>query len=158
MNEQPIKLTQEEWDSFFLRFARDVAGMSKDPDRQVGAVVVTPDRRQLSLGYNGFPPDVKDLPSLLADRDFKLANMVHAEDNCLRQSPFPTQGCTVYVTRFPCLPCACKLRDAGVRCVVAPAPDLGHARWGKSWTVATAILVAAGVSITHMEANPCDCC
>ena len=47
MNEQPIKRTQEEWDSFFLRFARDVAGMSKDPDRQVGAVVVTPDRRQL---------------------------------------------------------------------------------------------------------------
>jgi len=51
MNEQPIKRTQEEWDSFFLRFARDVAGMSKDPDRQVGAVVVTPDRRERTITH-----------------------------------------------------------------------------------------------------------
>ena len=156
--EAPIKRTQDDWDRFFYGMAELSASMSKDPDRKVGAVLVTPDRRQVSPGYNGFPPGIEDLPSLLADRDFKLANMVHAEDNCLRQSPFSTQGCTVYVTRFPCLPCACKLRDAGVRRVVAPAPDLGHARWGKSWTVATAVLLSAGITITHMEEQSCGCC
>lgn len=158
MDEAPIKRTQQEWDEFFMGMARSVGELSKDPDRKVGAVLVSPDRRQMSIGFNGFPPETEDLPSLLADRDFKLANMVHAEDNCLRQAPFSPAGCTVYVTRYPCLTCASKLKAAGVRRVVAPRPDLGHARWGKSWAVATAILVAAGVSITHIEANPCDCC
>lgn len=158
MSEAPIKRTRVEWDAFFMDMARRVGDLSKDPDRKVGAVLVSPDRRQMSIGFNGFPPDIEDLPSLLADRDFKLANMVHAEDNCLRQSPFPTDGCTVYVTRFPCLPCACKLRDAGVSRLVAPRPDLGHARWGKSWTVATAVLLGANIQVTYMEESSCDCC
>jgi dCMP deaminase len=148
MNEQPIKRTQEEWDNFFLRFARDIASMSKDPDRQVGAVVVTPDRRQLSLGYNGFPPGVEDLPSLLADRDFKLANMVHAEVNCLRQAPFELVGCSMYVTRFPCHHCAEKIVAARIHRVVAPAPDFGHARWGQSWRQSAESLESAGIAIT----------
>ncbi|UYA99042.1 dCMP deaminase [Xanthomonas phage vB_Xar_IVIA-DoCa10] len=157
--EAPIKRTQEEWDEFFYGMAVLAASMSKDPDRKVGAVLVTPDRRQVSPGYNGFPPGVPDLPSLLADRDFKLANMVHAEDNCLRQAPFSPEGCTVYVTRFPCLTCASKLRLAGVHRIVAPKPDLGHARWGKSWAVSTAILTAAGILITYIAENhSCDCC
>lgn len=157
--EVPTKRSQEQWDGFFYRMAVLAAAMSKDPDRKVGAVLVTPDRRQVSPGYNGFPPDVPDLPSLLADRAFKLANMVHAEDNCLRQAPFPTAGCTVYVTSFPCLPCACKLREAGIRRLVAPRPDLGHHRWGKSWATSIAVLTLVGIHITYLEEyNQCDCC
>lgn len=151
MSEQPIKRTRAEWDRFFLRFAQDVAGMSKDPDRKVGAVLVTPDRRQMSIGFNGFPPDVEDLPSLLADRDFKLDNTVHAEDNCLRQAPFSATGCTMYVTRFPCIPCTSKLRDAGIARVVGPSPDLRHRRWGKHWTVALAVFALNGIQVTTME-------
>lgn len=149
--ELPIKRTQEDWDRFFLRFAQDVAGMSKDPDRQVGAVLVTPDRRQMSIGFNGFPPEVEDLPSLLADRDFKLENMVHAEDNCLRQAPFPPEGCTMYVTRFPCCSCAAKLRDAGVARIVGPGPDLTHPRWGKSWSVSQAIFALKGILVSEVD-------
>ena len=148
MDEAPIKRSQAEWDTFFLQFAQDVAKMSKDPDHQVGAVLVSPDRRQMSVGFNGFPPEVKDLPSLLADRAFKLENMVHAEDNCLKQAPFSAEGCTVYVTRFPCCSCAAKLRDAGVRRVVGPGPNLDHHRWGKSWAVAQAIFALKGIQIT----------
>jgi dCMP deaminase len=133
MTETPIRRTQSEWDSFFLDFAGQVANLSKDPDRKVGAVLVPLDRRQLSIGYNGFPPEVDDLPSLLADKQFKLANMVHAEENCLHQAPFNPSGCTLYVTRFPCRHCATRIVSAGVLRVVAPEPDLGHARWGSSW-------------------------
>lgn len=130
----PIKRSQKDWDLFFYySVAQNVALLSKDPDRKVGAVIITPDRRQMSFGYNGFPPGVEDRPSLLADREFKLANMVHAEDNALRQAPFPTEGCTLYVTRFPCLECAHKLWAARIARVVAPEPDFGHPRWGKSW-------------------------
>lgn len=157
--EAPIKRTRAEWDAFFMDMAHRVGGLSKDPDRKVGAVLVSTDRRQMSIGFNGFPPETDDLPSLLADRDFKLAHMVHAEDNCLRQAPFSPAGCTLYVTRFPCLPCACKLRDARVSRLVAPKPDLGHARWGKSWAAATAVLHLANVGLSLFEGeSPCDCC
>jgi dCMP deaminase len=151
VSEAPIRRTQAEWDAFFYGIAAEVAGLSKDPDRQVGALLVSADRRQMSPGYNGFPPDVPDLPSLLADRDFKLKNMVHAEDNCLRQAPFNPSGCTIYVTRFPCLPCAGKVLRAGVARLVAPRPDLGHARWGVSWARALEDLRSARVVITYME-------
>ncbi|UTC27995.1 dCMP deaminase [Stenotrophomonas phage A1432] len=147
--EAPIKRTPEDWDKFFYAIAVLAAGQSKDPDRKVGAVLVSPDRRQVSPGFNGFPPDIDDFPELLADKAFKLEHMVHAEDNCLRQAPFQPAGCTVYVTRFPCLHCAFKLRAAGIRRVVAPRPDLGHARWGKSWAMSVAVLTRAGILITY---------
>ncbi len=149
--EQPIKRTSEEWDSFFQRFATDVASLSKDPDRKVGAVVVTPDYRQLSIGYNGFPADMTDLPSRLADREFKLANMVHAEANCIKQAPFPLDGCILYVTRFPCLHCAGKILNSGIARVVAPRPDFGHGRWGDSWRQAFDRLQSCGVIVTPTE-------
>ena len=43
--EAPIKRTQDDWDRFFYGMAELSASMSKDPDRKVGAVLVTPDRR-----------------------------------------------------------------------------------------------------------------
>lgn len=133
MSETPIRRSQSEWDTFFLDFAGQVANLSKDPDRKVGAVLVARGRRQFSIGYNGFPPEIDDLPSLLADRQFKLQWTVHAEENCLRQAPFDPSGSDLYVTRFPCHHCAAHIIKAGVMRVVAPGPDLGHPRWGESW-------------------------
>lgn len=133
MSETPIRRSQAEWDAFFLDFAGQVAHLSKDPDRQVGAVLVARGRRQFSIGYNGFPPEIEDLPSLLADKQFKLQWTVHAEENCLRQAPFDPAGSTIYVTRFPCHHCAAHIIKAGIQRVVAAAPELGHPRWGSSW-------------------------
>ena len=150
--EAPIKRTQQEWDEFFMGMARSVGELSKDPDRKVGAVLVSPDRRQMSIGFNGFPPETEDLPSLLADRDFKNSNMRHAEDNCLRQAPFNPRGCSLYVTRYPCLPCATKIVEAGVaRLVVPERPDFGHARWGQSWAQAEGLLLRRGVYLLSLN-------
>lgn len=152
IHETPIQRTQEDWDTFFMSLAAKVAQLSKDPDRQVGAVLVSqPGRRQFSFGYNGFPPELEDLPSRLADREYKLAHMVHAEDNCLRQAPFNPRGCHMYVTRFPCLQCARLMTFTGIARVVAPKPDFGHARWGQSWRDAQFVLTASGASITWSE-------
>ncbi len=130
------KRSPEEWDNFLMAMAVHVSTMSKDPDRKVGALLVSPDRRQVSFGYNGFPAAVPDEPALLGDKVFKLAHMVHAEDNCLRQAPFSPVGCTLFVTRFPCTHCADLILAAGVRHLVAPMPDFGHLRWGDSWNQA----------------------
>lgn len=150
MNDAPIKRTQRKWDLFFYEIAHTVALLSKDPDRKVGAVIITPDRRQMSFGYNGFPSSVEDLPEWLADRDFKLMHMVHAEDNALRQAPFPTTGCTLYTTSFPCLDCASKLKIAGIRKVIAPAPDFGHHRWGQQWKEVTQLFMLGTIEVVHL--------
>lgn len=133
LDTQPLKRTQKDWDTFFYGIAHCVAMLSKDPDRQVGAVIVSPDKRQMSFGYNGFPSHIEDLPVYLIDREFKLANMIHAEANALKQAPFATAGCTLYATSFPCLDCAVKLKDAGITKIVAPTPDFHHHRWGEQW-------------------------
>lgn len=149
MSTAPIRRSPEEWDAFFYAIAQKTASLSKDPYRQVGALLVSPDRRQLSMGFNGFPPSVPDLPELLHDRDFKHMNMVHAEDNCLRQAPFPSVNCSIYVTCFPCLDCAKLLVSAGIRRLVAPAPDLTHHRWAESWQLAKWTLWTGGIDIIH---------
>lgn len=149
-NDLPVKRSPEAWDMFFFGIAHAVSALSKDPERKVGAVIVTPDKRQLSFGYNGFPAEIEDLPALLADREFKLANMIHAEDNAMKQAPFVAQGCTMYVTRFPCFSCATKLRDVGIRKLVAPTPDFNHHRWGMQWQAAVELLRTAGFTIIYL--------
>lgn len=148
--EVPIKRSQEDWDAFFYSIAQSVASLSKDPDRKVGAVIVALDKRQMSFGYNGFPSGIEDLPSLLADRDFKLANMVHAEANALRQAPFAMRDCTIYATSFPCIGCAIKIRNAGIHKVVAPEPDFTHHRWGLRWLAAVSLFRNRGIQVVYL--------
>jgi dCMP deaminase len=143
------------WDRFHMDVARRVALLSKDPDRQVGAVLVSPERHIISTGYNGFPADVDDTIARLYDKEFKLANTVHAEVNCMLHGPSEfVDGSTLYVTRFPCCECAKRIEDYGISRVVAPRPELGHLRWGESWIRAYTVLDRANVKITYMEVEP----
>ncbi len=147
----PYKRDPADWDRFHMGLAERVALLSKDPDRKVGAVLVTSNRRHLSIGYNGFSASCYDSPAHLKDRAFKLANMVHAEVNCLQQSPFNPVGCSMFVTRFPCAKCAQRIVFARVARVVAPTPDLTHPRWGMSWAGAIGVLSASGIELSFME-------
>jgi len=142
-----VKRTPRQWDVFFMGLAQLTAKMSKDPDRKVGAVVVSADRRQLSIGYNGLPACVPDDLDVLTDRARKLELMVHAEENCIRQAPFGLAGSTLYVTRFPCEHCATKIVTAGITRLVAPRPDFNHGRWGPSWHEANRHLYLHGVTV-----------
>lgn len=146
-DDTPLRRTQEEWDAFFYSMAQHVATLSKDPDRKVGAVLVHPSRRQLSFGFNGFPAHIADVPSKLADREYKRRMMVHAEDNCLQQAPFVKGGASLYVTRFPCGRCAEAIVTARLRRVIAPAPQVDHPRWGKSWAYAEWHLNNEGIEV-----------
>lgn len=153
-DEAPVRRSEEDWHGFYFSMALLVESRSKDPNRRVGAVLVTPDRRQLSIGYNGLPTELPDEPHLLRDREFKLRHVVHAERNCLRQAPFSPVGATLYSTSFPCYDCADLLCMSGVGALVAPAPDLGHARWGDSWYAARARMQRCGVRLVDAGALP----
>ena len=57
------------WYLRYLSLAKEVATWSKDPNTQVGAVVVGSKGQILSQGYNGFPRGIKDSNRRLNDRD-----------------------------------------------------------------------------------------
>ena len=46
------------WDEYFMGVAMLSGMRSKDPNTQVGACIVSDKHKILSMGYNGFPPDV----------------------------------------------------------------------------------------------------
>lgn len=43
------------WEEYFMAIAKLSAMRSKDPSTQVGACIVSKDKRILSIGYNGAP-------------------------------------------------------------------------------------------------------
>lgn len=48
------------WDEYFMGIALLTAMRSKDPNSQVGACIVSPENKILSLGYNGMPIGCND--------------------------------------------------------------------------------------------------
>ena len=49
-----------DWDEYFMGVALLSARRSKDPNTQVGACIVTEDKRIVGLGYNGLPRGCSD--------------------------------------------------------------------------------------------------
>lgn len=93
------------WDQRFGQMAKLVSTWSKDPSTKVGAVIVRPDRTVSSVGFNGFPLGVHDMPDRLEDRDIKYKMVKHAEENACIFANERLDDHTIYVYPFP--PCSC---------------------------------------------------
>jgi len=131
------------WDARFLALTEDVASWSKDSKTQVGCTIVHSNRRHWASGYNGYPAGIDDdCDSLRRDTD-----TIHSEVNALANLTFSPEGATVYVTKFPCRPCATSLIANRVARIVAPEPD-SSSRWLESQTQALELLQKAKVEIT----------
>lgn len=137
------------WDQRFLDMARSVSQWSKDPSTQTGAVIVRPDRTVASVGYNGFPRGVKDLPERLKDRDMKYDMIVHCEMNAIISAQEPLYGYTLYCFPFTCCArCAAHVIQAGITRVVSPPPSEGvMSRWSNSLRTARQMFDEAGVVV-----------
>lgn len=109
--------SQDSWDERYLLECFVIARDSKDPSTKVGAIIVTPDHRMQSSGYNGFPRGMNESCECW-ERPHKYERVIHAEMNAIINCPFDTQGCTVYCTLQPCHVCLNHLRNAGIRRVV----------------------------------------
>jgi dCMP deaminase len=110
------------WDEYFMSMAHLSALRSKDPNTQVGACIVNPEKRVVGLGYNGFPKGCND-DDFPWDRkgDFletKYPYVVHAELNAILNSIQDLKNCTIYVSLFPCNECAKAIIQSGITCVV----------------------------------------
>ena len=139
----------EKWDERFCDLARYISDWSKDPKAKVGAVVLSKAGGDISVGYNGFPMGVEDSAERLEDQEIKLELVVHAEQNALIAAGSRAIGSTIYVWGKPvCARCAGTIIQAGVKRVVALAPNLnGDSKWDKSGKFAYQMFLEAGVKI-----------
>ena len=131
-----------------------MASWSKDPRKRVGAVLVSPDCRHVSFGYNGPPAGFDDALLGIMDRDAKNRYSLHAETNAIAQAATDVRTWTLYVTEPPCLPCALAIHRAGIARVVTPPLDR-DSTWFDEQEEAEGFLAAMGVS-QHRTEKPCD--
>lgn len=110
------------WDEYFMGIALLSAKRSKDPQTQVGACIVTEDKKVVGLGYNGFPIGSSD-DELPWDREGDFLNtkypyVCHAELNAILNSTKNLKNCSIYVALFPCHECAKAIIQSGIKEVV----------------------------------------
>ncbi|MBO4219158.1 MAG: dCMP deaminase family protein [Erysipelotrichaceae bacterium] len=111
-----------DWDTYFMALAHLSALRSKDPNTNVGAVIVDNMHRIVSIGYNGMPRGCND-EEFPWEREgsfleTKYAYVVHAELNAILNSPREVSGCTIYVSLFPCNECAKAIIQSGIKKVI----------------------------------------
>lgn len=119
------------WDEYFLGLAVAVSQRADCRRARHGAVIVGPDHRVVSTGYNGGPPGG---PSCLAGEcprafsnvppltpDYSNCIALHAEQNAIAFADHSrTKGATIYITGTSCDMCTKLIRAAGITRVVTP--------------------------------------
>ncbi len=140
------------WDEYFMGISLLSARRSKDPNTQVGACIVSPEKRILSMGYNGLPRGCND-DEFPWERqgdilDTKYPYVCHAELNAILNCRGANlTGSTMYVALFPCNECAKAIIQSGIREVVY----LSDKYAGTPATEASRrMFEAAGVKFTHL--------
>lgn len=98
------------------------AAQSVATRHQVGAVVVTP-TGMISPGWNGMPPGEPnqcEVWNVALGRMKTKPDVIHAEDNAIRKMEaqnIPVHGSVLFVSRAPCLKCANRLKDLGLKAI-----------------------------------------
>ncbi|AVQ16391.1 cytidine and deoxycytidylate deaminase zinc-binding region [Fusobacterium gonidiaformans 3-1-5R] len=110
------------WDEYFMGVALLSAMRSKDPNTQVGACIVSPDKKIIGLGYNGLPKGCED-DEFPWEREgefleTKYPYVCHAELNAILNSTQSLKNCTIYVALFPCHECSKAIIQSGIREIV----------------------------------------
>jgi dCMP deaminase len=138
----------ELWNERFLNLADLIASWSKDPSTKVGCVIVRPDKTIASVGYNGFPRGVNDLPERYNNRELKYLMVKHAEENAIYSSKESLIGYTVYVTHHPCASCTATLIQNGISKIVTrlPSEDFEN-RYSESFKASRLMMEEAKVEL-----------
>jgi dCMP deaminase len=104
-------------DDKYMGLAFWMASFSKDPNTQMGAVIISKENFPLGWGYNGPPRGIKDTEINWARPD-KYDYIIHAEENAIDHSSASLQGATLYVTGKPCKKCMLRIITTGIKKVV----------------------------------------
>ena len=128
------------WNEYFMEMVNLVAKRSKDPNTQIGAVIVGPNNEVRSTGYNSFPRGIRDdVPERLV-RPEKYVWIEHAERNAIYNAArvgTPLEGCTIFQQVLPCMDCARAIIQSGIcRVVISKEKQAVYAsapRWAEDF-------------------------
>ena len=112
------------WDEYYLEICRVVGRRSKDPNTQLGCIIVGPAHEIRSTGYNSFPRGIRDDVPERSVRPAKYLWIEHAERNAIcnaARAGTATDRCTIYVEIMPCMDCARAIVQAGIVEVIVSA-------------------------------------
>lgn len=142
------------WDDFFIALCFLAAQRSRDPNTQVGAVVVNDQHVVVGLGYNGFPrgvpdgalPWAREAPPGGSSLDTKYPYVVHAEVNAVLNTASSARGCVLFVALFPCAECAKVIIQSGIVEVVYADDKYAGV---ETFVASRRLLALAGVRVRH---------
>ena len=139
------------WESYFMGIAHLSALRSKDPNTQVGAVIVDENKKVVSIGYNGFPMGCDDdeypWENEGSSLETKYVYVVHAELNAILNSPRTVKGCSIYVSLFPCHECAKAIIQSGIQEIVYESDKYASS---ESVLASKRMLESAGVKMVQL--------
>lgn len=140
------------WDEYFMGLAHLSALRSKDPSTQVGACIVSADKKVVGIGYNGLPRGCDDdVFPWSREGEFletKYPFVVHAELNAILNSNQDLRGCSLYVSLFPCNECAKAIIQAGIKRIVYESDKYADT---DSVIASKRMLTSAGVELVQLE-------
>ena len=138
-----------EFELFLMKLAYQEAAKSPDDSTQVGTLVFRPlSQMVVGRGTNRFPPGT-DIATMLKDKDLKYANIIHSEDNALRDAGKYAIDSDLIVTWCTCIGCMEKAADAGIRRVYCHAQCVERTRedWRPSLNKAVAYAKERGIEV-----------
>ncbi|AXH72814.1 MAG: deoxycytidylate deaminase [Caudoviricetes sp.] len=144
--------SEQRWDLHFIELAELVGKKSKDPSTKVGAIIVDKNNRIISTGYNGLPQKLQDTNNILLDRDRKLKQIIHAEENAIIFAKQDLTNCVIYVWPMnSCSSCASKIIQAGIKKVVTITNTVD--RWKNSFNITKESFKTAGVEFIEYDSK-----
>lgn len=156
------------WDEYFIRQCLLAAQKSKDPSNQFGSAIIGPGKEIRSTGYNGFPRGVREVPEFDGEsavearweRPEKYFFIEHAERNAIfnaARAGTSTDGCTMYVSGFPCHDCSRAIIQAGIKELVYQSGSEDYnTRWAESIRRSKTMFYEAGVQVREYTLPECQ--
>lgn len=117
------------WNQYFLQMIQTIRLKSKDPNTQIGCVIVGPDKEVRSTGYNSFPRNLNDNVPARLERPEKYFWIEHAERNAIYNAArvgIPLKDCSIYMQILPCTDCARAIIQSGISKII-----YNHDEWLK---------------------------
>jgi dCMP deaminase len=105
------------WDEYFIQMCNVIKLRSRDPKKQVGAILVSDDNRIISTGYNALKKGSNDNIDW-NNRDLVHLLVLHAEVNCLLYATSKFENTTLYSTLSPCSNCIKLIASSGVKKII----------------------------------------
>lgn len=143
------------WDEYYLQICKMVASRSKDPNTQIGCVIVGPAHEIRSTGYNSLPRRIRDLPERF-ERPTKYLWVEHAERNAIcnaARAGTATEACTIYVEIMPCMDCARAIVQAGIVEVVISSERMAAYSsdyYNQHFGIVEVLFAEAGVAVRRV--------